>query len=375
MKIVCIAASIIPSKTANSIQVMKVADAMAVLGHKVVLLVPCEEAFPWEGLNKHYGLQSTFEIQWIPENQAFKRYDFALKAVRSAERMKPDLIYTWMIQSAVIALWHKIPTVLEMHDRVTGRLGPWLFRQFWRASTTKRLLTITQALRQVLTSDFQLPKDLSDQIMVAPDGVDLDRYQGLSAPAEHRQQLNLENKFTAGYTGHFYEGRGIDLMFHLAKNLSEINFLWVGGDPGDVSRWRDRIKSEQVANITLTGFVDNAILPKYQAACDVLLMPYSSQIAGSSGGNTAQIASPMKMFEYMAAGRPIISSDLPVIREVLNDQTAIFCAPDVLTDWQNALMSLHADPVMQKRFGENAREAVTAYTWQTRIQKALENFL
>jgi glycosyltransferase involved in cell wall biosynthesis len=375
MKIVCIAASIIPSKTANSIQVMKVADAMAVLGHQVILCVPGEKDVPWEGLNKHYGLQSTFEIQWIPENQAFKRYDFALKAVRSAERMKPDLIYTWMIQSAVIALWHKIPTVLEMHDRVTGRLGPWLFRQFWRASTTKRLLTITQALRQVLTSDFQLPKDLSDQIMVAPDGVDLDRYQGLSAPAEHRQQLNLENKFTAGYTGHFYEGRGIDLMFHLAKNLSEINFLWVGGDPGDVSRWRDRIKSEQVANITLTGFVDNAILPKYQAACDVLLMPYSSQISGSSGGNTAQIASPMKMFEYMAAGRPIISSDLPVIREVLNDQTAIFCAPDDLTDWQNALMSLHADPVMQKRFGENAREAVTAYTWQTRIQKALENFL
>jgi glycosyltransferase involved in cell wall biosynthesis len=77
----------------------------------------------------------------------------------------------------------------------------------------------------------------------------------------------------------------------------------------------------------------------------------------------------------MAAGRPIISSDLPVIREVLNDQTAIFCAPDDLTDWQNALMSLHAEPVIRKRLSENARAAVTAYTWQARMQKALENFL
>jgi len=83
----------------------------------------------------------------------------------------------------------------------------------------------------------------------------------------------------------------------------------------------------------------------------------------------------MKMFEYMAAGRPIISSDLPVIHEVLSDQTAIFCTPDDLTDWQTALMSLHADPAMRKRFGKNAREAVTAYTWQARMQKALENFL
>lgn len=374
MKIVCIAASFIPSNTANSIQVVKATQALVALGHSVTLLVPGGKTASWEDLQAHYGLEYPLDIVWIRENLSFKRYDFAIKAVSTAKRMKADLVYTWVLQAAVLALWKGLPTVLELHDRVTGRLGPWLFLQFWASKTRQRLLTNTDALRKVLTANYRLDP-LQADIIVAPNGVDLVRYQGLPASSEARKYLGLPDRFTAGYTGHFYTGRGMELMFNLAKAMPNIHFLWVGGEDADVAQWENRLQSEGVENITLTGFVENARLPYYQAASDVLLMPYGKHIAGSGGGNSAQIASPMKMFEYMAAGRAIISSDLPVIHEVLDAQTAIFCPPEDASAWQQALSDLKSNPALCQALGLAARQAVEAYTWESRAERAIEGLV
>ncbi len=374
MRIVCIAASFVPSNTANSIQVVKATHALAELGHEVRLLVPGNEDSTWKNLQRHYGLRQPFDIRWIRENLTFRRYDFAYKAVNEAKSMKPNLITTWMLQAGVLALWRGLPTILELHDRVTGRIGPWLFRQFWSAKTPSRLLTNTEALRQALISDFDLDPSNKD-IVVAPNGVDLERYRGLPTPETARKKLGLREGFTVGYTGHFYAGRGMNLMLNLAKEHPEINFLWVGGEPADVILWEKRLKMEGVDNITLTGFVDNARLPEYQAAADVLLMPYGTMIAGSGGGNSAEIASPMKMFEYMAADRPIITSDLPVIHEILNEELAVFCPPEDLSAWKGALSTLRADSNRREELGKAARIAVEAYTWRSRAEKAINNFI
>ena len=372
MKIVCIAASFVPSNTANSIQVVKAAHALSEIGNETTLLVPGDEGTSWEDLKSHYGLNQPFGIKWIKENLLFRRYDFALNAVRKARKMKPDLIYTWVLQAAVLSLWQGIPTILELHDRVTGRIGPWLFRQFWRSKTEKRLLTNSKALKELLIKDYDLGHH-EEKILAAPNGVELKRYQGLSSPEETRKSLGLPSGFTAGYTGHFYAGRGMQLMFDLAKELPDINFLLVGGEPEDVTLWQKKAASSNLSNFHLTGFIDNAILPRYQAASDVLLMPYGERIAGSGGGNSAEIASPMKMFEYMAAGRAIISSDLPVIHEVLDESTAVFCPPEDLSAWKESILSLKNNPDRRDRLGEKAREVVKDYSWQARAKKALDS--
>jgi glycosyltransferase involved in cell wall biosynthesis len=373
MKIVCISASFIPANTANSIQVVKAAHALAELGHDVTLFVPGEKGTAWDELKSHYGVQTPFDIHWIQENLAFKRYDFAFKAVHQARKMNPDLVYTWVLQAGVLALWRGIPTILEMHDRVTGRIGPWLFRRFYASKTRRRLVTITDALRKALVSAFDLNTSKID-IIIAPDGVDLERYQDLSSPADARKALAIPERFTAGYTGHFYDGRGIELMLGLAKTLPEVQFLWVGGDQADVTRWQNQLREEDVDNVILTGFVENARLPLYQAAAEVLLMPYGTTISGSGGGNTADIASPMKMFEYMATGRAILSSDLPVIHEVLDESTAVFCPPGDLAAWQQAITALRSSPAQCQELGQNARAAVEAYTWRSRSERALAQF-
>jgi glycosyltransferase involved in cell wall biosynthesis len=134
------------------------------------------------------------------------------------------------------------------------------------------------------------------------------------------------------------------------------------------------LRLDGLENITLTGFVDNTILPLYQAASDVLLMPYGKKIAGSGGGDSAQVASPMKMFEYMAAGRAIVSSDLPVIHEILDERSALFCPPGDLDAWKGALIELRDNSEKRDRLGKHAETAVKAYTWRARAEHAVQDF-
>jgi glycosyltransferase involved in cell wall biosynthesis len=97
-------------------------------------------------------------------------------------------------------------------------------------------------------------------------------------------------------------------------------------------------------------------------------------IAGSSGGNSADICSPMKMFEYMASGRAILTSDLPVIHEVLDDKSAVFCPPDDTHAWSLALEKLLSDDEYRYAIGQNALRAAQGYSWIERARRSLEGF-
>jgi glycosyltransferase involved in cell wall biosynthesis len=361
---------------------MKVCQALAQAGHEVYLLAPGSTATPWEELAGHYGLYTPFQVEWLPARPRWKRYDFSLAAVRRAQALKGDLLYAWPPQAAVLGLLAGLPVILEMHGAPEGRLGPAVFRLFLRlrparrygAAGNKRLLPITQALADLLERQFAY-RFAPGEAVVSPNGVDLERYAGLPGPAEARCTLGLPETFTAGYTGHLYAGRGMGMLVELARRFPQISFVWVGGRAEDVARWRERLAQERITNITLVGFVENSRLPIYQAAADVLLMPYERQIAGSGGGDSAAYASPMKAFEYMACGRAILSSDLPVIREVLDETRAVLCPPEDVNAWSEALQRMISNPQQRERLARQAREAVQDYTWLRRARRALEGFL
>jgi glycosyltransferase involved in cell wall biosynthesis len=82
----------------------------------------------------------------------------------------------------------------------------------------------------------------------------------------------------------------------------------------------------------------------------------------------------MKMFEYMAAGRAILTSDLPVLREVLNENSAVFCPPGDEGAWEKSLGMLLADSKRRQALGQRARADVKGYSWLARARRSLENF-
>lgn len=367
MKIVAVAGSQIPSDTANSIQVMKACSALAQLGHELTLIVPQSSIpnYQLPTIQQHYGISASFPIEWLASPS---RRLFTWQAVRRARALHADLLYTWFPQSAVFGLLHRIPTVFEIHLQPTGAFGPAWHRAFALLRGRKRLASITRALVDVLERRHHI-RFKADEVVIAPNGVELERFASLPDPVTARRALNLPPAPTVMCTGHLYAGRGADLFLALAKELPQAHFVWVGGRPADVETWKARAESE---NVTFTGFIPNSDLPLYQSAADILLMPYSRSIMGSSGSaDSASVASPMKMFEYMAAGRAIVTADLPVIREVLNEKNAVFCEPDEVGQWKVEIEKLLADEPRRRSLGGQARQDVQGYTWLARAERVL----
>ena len=372
MKIALITNSRIPSLTANSIQAMKVAQALMQLGHDIKLFAPKEaDAVNRESLLTHYGIRITPDLELLPSIKRFKRLDFIVHAQRAAKKFGAELIYTWLPQSAALGAWSGYPVVLEMHADNSGRLGVWWMRQFWKQKTPRVMTVTTSALRKALerSTNLQFP---NDAVLLAPNGVELEKYAGLPNPVEARHQLNLKEGQTVGFTGHIYPGRGADLLFELAQQMPAVNFLWVGGTPELVDFWRGKLKEAKTTNVTMTGFVKHESIPLYQAAAEVLLMPYSRFIEASSGQDIAEVINPMKMFEYMAAGRGIVCADLGVIREVLNEGNAVFCEPGEVGNWKMEIEKLLADEPRRAAIGAQARKDVEQLTWIKREERVME---
>lgn len=379
MKIALITNSRIPSLTANSIQAMKVAQALMQLGHDIKMFAPKEaDAINYELLITHYGLRLTPDLELLPSISGLKRLDFIVHAQRAAKKFGAELIYTWLPQSAALGAWMGYPVVLEMHADNSGKLGVWWMRQFWNQKTPKVMTVTTSALRKALerSTKFQFP---NEAILLAPNGVELEKYARLLSPTEARRQLNLKEGLTVGFTGHIYPGRGADLLFELARQMPAVNFLWVGGTPELVDLWRNKLAEAKMTNVTMTGFVKHESIPSYQAAADVLLMPYSRSIEASSGQDIAEVINPMKMFEYMASGRGIVSADLPSIREVLNEGNAVLVVPMEegnrewgMGNWKAAIESLLVDEPRRLALGAQARKDVEQLTWVKREERVME---
>jgi len=375
LRIVAISASQVPFRAANSVQAMKAVHALAQIGHQVTLVVPRRPALAegqsppsWNELAAFYGLTVPFEIRWL-ETRA--RRAFAWHAVRLARRLRPDLLYLWPLPAAALGAWLRLPLILEMHDLPSGRFGPLWFRLFLLAQARRRLAVITAALEAALRQRYgRLP-----ETVIAPNGVDYERFAAIPEPPLARRMLGLPERFTVLCAGSLYAGRGTDLFLRLAERFPEAQFLWVGGSGEEAACWQREVNRRTLTNVSFHGFVPHLQLPLYHAAAEVLLMPYGRHIGISSGGgHSAQVASPMKMFEYLAAGRAILASDLPVFREVLNETLAVLCPPEDLEAWAQALQSLQNDPRRRQALGQRARQAASHYSWPRRAARILEGF-
>lgn len=373
MKVLAISASQVPGRAANSIQAMKATHALRQLGHEVTLLVPRRptlkdgQSLPtWEELASFYGLTVPFEIRWL---DTWARRAFFWQALRLARTLRPDVLYVWPLPAAALGAWLGWPVLLEMHDLPSGRFGPLWFRLFLLAKVRRRLVVITAALESALRRRYgHLP-----EVVIAPNGVDYERFAETPDPATARHLLGLPQRPTILCAGSLYSGRGADLFLELAARFPHAQFLWVGGSAEETAHWQNEAVRRSLTNVSFTGFVPHVRLPLYHAAAEILLMPYGRRIGISSGGgHSAQVSSPMKMFEYLASGRPILASDLPVFHEVLDETTAVFCPPEEIESWQRALQALLGDAARRQALGQRARQAAQKYSWTRRAERILD---
>ena len=196
-------------------------------------------------------------------------------------------------------------------------------------------------------------------MVIAPNGVELERFASLPDP-ESARHPGLREAPTVLCAGHLYQGRGADLFLQLAKTLPDAHFVWVGGRQEDVAEWKAGPGSPTSRSRVLSRMPTcRATLPR-RMCCSC---PTRAPSWVPAGMLLRAVASPMKMFEYMAAGRAILTSDLPVLM-------AVFCPAEDIGAWTAALGSLLSDPPRRLALGERARAAVSKYAWIERVRRA-----
>lgn len=356
MRIDYIGGAYIPSREANSMHVMRMCQAMARLGHDVTLHVR-RGGPPVLDDYLHYGVERSFRIV-KHERPQIRVYGALVNAGHVAAYFKahklPDLFYAREIYGLAFMARSGVPFVFESHWKPKHFVQAALESRLFRRANFRRVVFISEALERIYRELFPWLKP--EQMVVAHDAADPVEMPSSSGSPHDRLQI--------GYVGGFLPGYGLELLLELARAVPDMDFHVVGGKEDAIAHWRRR--AYPIGNLTFHGFVAPRELTERYAGFDVLLAPYQS--------TTAHIRwiSPMKLFEYMAHGKPIICSDFPVLREILeHDVDALFVAPTVVAQWRSALERMR-DPNLRQRLGAQAHRKLEAqFTWRHRAERVL----
>lgn len=366
----------LPSRAANTFQVAKMCQALVQEGYPTELFAPANSvaSLSPQDFRRHYGLETGYPVHLFRSWLVTRGYDFILRTLWYVKRGQFDLVFSRHLAAAMWTAQIGIPTLYEGHVLPGKRLGSVYFRRLARQTAFQGLIVISPVLGKYYRDRFA-DCLTPERLIVEPDGVDLERFTPVADRVAARQRLRLPSGFVAGYTGHLYPGRGIALITELAQRLPETTFILVGGEDADIAYWQGETRRKGIGNLRFTGFVPNSQIPFYLAACDALLMPYQHwvPIIGMPAGtySSHQWMSPIKLFEYMAAQRPIIASDLPALRNFLGEDNAVLCPPDVPKAWEIALRKLQTHPERAQSRARQARQDVVHYTWRARVRRIL----
>ena len=248
---------------------------------------------------------------------------------------------------------------IEVHEGVTPRELNYL-------KQLTGIVVISNALKQYLV-DSGISEN---NIIVAQSAADLDAYINNSkSKSELKEELSLPNdKSIVLYSGHLYKDRGIEDLIESAGYLDEgIILAIVGGLEGDINRVKTVINNKGLnSRVLLMGNKPASTIPLYQMSADVLVMPYSTE------WELQQWSSPMKMFEYMASRTPIVASDFPTIREMLDESNSVPVKPDDPQQLAEGIKKCLDDKSFSASISEKAFEDVKQFTWKNRAKKILE---
>ena len=366
MKTVYVARAAIPSQSANSIHVMKICEAFAELCSEFELIVPESTECETEDLFDFYGVKHRFSIQRIRQRKflgGLYRYWFAISAILlTAKNKNVQIITREPIVAFLAVLLHK-KTVLDLHGELAhlcGRAYRMIKLDFFKKSKYLNIVMITESLAKYYEKKYQLDPH---SVTVLPDGYTPENfipYSGL--PLLKGAGMRI------AYAGSFGVGRGYEIIEELARQDSENRYTIYGGMREDARKVTGHNPPE---NISFKGFIANKDIPEALCNQDILLIPYQNTLI-AKGEDIGKVISPLKLFEYMAARRVIIASDLQVLKEILNESNCYLAVPDDVSSWRESIAHISANREEAASKAEKARQDVKQYTWKIRAERMLK---
>jgi glycosyltransferase involved in cell wall biosynthesis len=377
-----------PLERANGIQTMETCHALAARGHRISLAVRPDTHEPKRDPFAFYGLPrvATLNIEVVPVTgpPAARRTGYVTFGVgRAMGRVRQDIVFTRdlglaailvrlprLVRGPVVYEAHAIAAeeAATRHEMLSGaaEASPSKLRRLaardaavWRLADG--YVTITTGLETELERRFGPRKNVA----VIPDGVRLP-VAGSRLPVTSNE-TGSGSAFTLGYAGHLYPWKGVDLIIEAVTALQDTRALILGGHPQepDLQRVKDfAAQLDCASRVTFTGLVPPPQVAGLLRETDVLVLPNPASAVSNA------FTSPLKLFEYMASGRPIVASDLPSIREVLvHERNALLVPPGNPQALTAAIRRLKDDRDLGAALAARALEDVSGYTWEKRAER------
>jgi glycosyltransferase involved in cell wall biosynthesis len=340
----------IPAENAQNLQIQAMSRAFFdSLKENFILISPWNKEN--RGMNHIYHWERIKIINWLP--RSLKQLFFLFKSRKIVKKFQSDIIYTRDI--AVAWFFKKIgfKTVYEIHKPFITKIGNMIFKKICKEI---KIIAISQALKDFIVNQYNLNPDM---ILVAHDGVDLKNFDIL----ENKEQLKekyfgeIKDKFIVLYTGSQEKGKGVEIIIDAASKLKDLAFVVIGSQ-----------EDKQEGNLIFKKRIDQKEIPGYLKAADLLVLPMNKELSYSA------YSSPLKLFEYMASGIPILASKIGAIREVLDEKNSFLFDLDKRGDFEEKVLYAKNNKLEAQERAKGALENVKNYTWGERVGNILDFF-
>jgi glycosyltransferase involved in cell wall biosynthesis len=355
-KITYIAEINLKSNSAYKLQVLKMCDAFSQNNFKVKLLIINTNKIKFSEIKKDHLLKSNFSIigayNSINNLNPITRIFFAMKIFFFLKN-KGEIIFSRSVFTSILLSVLKIKNILEIHQPNSGFTN--ILFNFYRKKILKNTKFIL--INKNLNNFFLLKKN---QFIVADDGVDLKDFKS-------KQKIKYKNSCV--YTGSLFQGKGIDIILKLAKKLSHFSFYVYG----DLLTAPTKILNSclKLENIKLLGHVKYSKIPNILKSHKIIIMPYSKKVFGNHKyANIGRYMSPLKLFDYLAAGRIILASENSSYKHILKDNiNSILCDSSNLGKWLKVFKNLSQNKIDFKKLKKNSIKTAKIFSWHYRIDK------
>jgi len=384
MKIVYITNARIPTEKAHGLQIMKSCEAFAKMGIDVELVIPRRLNDIKEEVFSYYGAERNFRITKIPcldllgASFLLGKLSFYILSVTFSISA---IFYIAMKKGKNTLIYCRDPIILfplcligfnpiaELHDYKSEK--PRRTVRFILDKSSKIVVNSSGTLGKI-----KRHYDINDKkVMVAPNGVDPEFFNIDESKEEARKLLNIpQGSRIIAYVGRIETAgtdKGVGLLiksFATIKDRVTNMVLYIIGGPNELAEnYNKQALSLGIDSsaIMFTGFVPFRRVPLYLRAIDVVIVPLPK-------GKHAETTSPIKIFEFMAAGKAIIAPDFPSLREYIDEENAIFFSPDNQNDLAEKIMYALDNPDLIKNKGQKSLEFAQKFTWQKRARNIID---
>ncbi|WP_462137671.1 glycosyltransferase family 4 protein [Candidatus Mycalebacterium sp.] len=355
---------------AYGVHAMEMCKAFAKLGVEFEAVVP--GSFEADEIFEYYGVEKPFNLKSLPLTKYKGRqlaHGLAAAFHAFSNRRNFDLVVTLNIICASVLTAMGITTVYDAHHPPVNTATRLLFKSFQNSRALAAVSFNSGGLRRIYLRGG-LAKE---KTVVAHNGVETEDFENRPSQADIRKRLGLPaDKKIVCYCGNTYAGRGIENLIDIAGEMKDALFLIVGGRDEDNAPYIEAAGKKALDNFVMKGFVPHTEVPAYLLASDLLVLPYTEHITIKGGTKAAEFTSPMKLFEYMAAGKPIVAAAIPSVADILKDgENCVMTAPGDVRGFALAVRRCLDDEGFSEKIGSAARQKVGEYTWEKRASTIL----